>query len=335
MHDLRPDSLSSNLPLEAPLSLGEYANRKADETVFERYIGKKAEETKRRQKADLASFFSYLTKMGYGLPIDTFLDTQDWSLWSGVSYGLVEGFVMWMVREGFAVGTIRLRLSTVKTYSHFAWRARAISQETYHAIKAVESYSHKEGLNLDEQRPVTRVGRKKEKSTILNDLTRSQLRQAGRLKDQALIAILLDHGLRCSEVSGMLIEDINFEAGTFSFNRKKVKKTQTHSFMPEPLRLVQDYVRTLQRKEGPLFEGHNHTPMSTQGINKRVGELGEMVGVTGLSPHDLRHDWATRIARKKKTELKAFVTAGGWTTPAMALRYIEESAIANEGVVLD
>ncbi len=73
--------------------------------------------------------------------------------------------------------------------------------------------------------------------------------------------------------------------------------------------------------------------MTAGAINKRVGFLGEQIGVHGLSPHDCRHYWATSATRGG-TDLKSLQDAGGWKSPAMPLRYVESQAIANKGVRL-
>ncbi|MBK9709763.1 MAG: tyrosine-type recombinase/integrase [Kouleothrix sp.] len=49
--------------------------------------------------------------------------------------------------------------------------------------------------------------------------------------------------------------------------------------------------------------------------------------------HDARHCWASQAIRSG-TDIKSLQDAGGWTSPAMPLRYAESAAIANEGVRL-
>ena len=73
--------------------------------------------------------------------------------------------------------------------------------------------------------------------------------------------------------------------------------------------------------------------MTTGAINKRVGFLGEQIGLHGLSPHDCRHHWATS-ATHGGTDLKSLQDAGGWKSPAMPMRYVESQAVANKGVKL-
>jgi len=63
-----------------------------------------------------------------------------------------------------------------------------------------------------------------------------------------------------------------------------------------------------------------------------VRELGERISVKGLSAHDCRHDWAKSAV--KASDIKSLQQAGGWSSPAMPLRYVDDAAIANEGIKL-
>lgn len=72
------------------------------------------------------------------------------------------------------------------------------------------------------------------------------------------------------------------------------------------------------------------TGMTERAIIHRVGALGKVIGVAGVSPHDCRHFWATFWARKTSPfQLKQ---AGGWASYATVDRYVEASKIANEGM---
>jgi integrase len=190
----------------------------------------------------------------------------------------------------------------------------------------------------------TRTGRKKAQAVSL------KLEQARQLKDQPdtpqgrrdalLMCLLLDHGLRCGEVAGLQVTDFNLTAGELHFYRPKVDKTQTHRLSRACLRAAKAYfavdapaigsVLRASRKNGEL----NKSGMSEQAITERVRILGAQIGVVGLSAHDCRHYWATHAARGK-TPLDRLQDAGGWSSPAMPMRYIEAAKIANIGVKLE
>ncbi len=81
------------------------------------------------------------------------------------------------------------------------------------------------------------------------------------------------------------------------------------------------------RKDGAL----TNAGMSERSITDRVRVLGEQDGLEGLSAHDCRHYWATYWVRK--VDVLRLQEAGGWNSLAMPRRYVEESKIANDGMV--
>lgn len=71
--------------------------------------------------------------------------------------------------------------------------------------------------------------------------------------------------------------------------------------------------------------------MTYRAITVRMRKLGEDVGLYGLSAHDCWYYWATQVARSG-TQIDRLQDAGGWSRPAMPLRYVEAAKIANDGV---
>jgi integrase len=327
------DSLSENV-LEVMAQVGKLADKFVDEQAQARYQKKSTEETIRRQMADLEAFSQYLNAIGVSISGGQLY--HDLASWKGVSYGLVEGFLCWQEQEGYAIGTINVRLSTVKAYARLANQAGAIPQEEMAKILMVQGYSDKQGRNVDEKRSLTRVGLKKAIPTLINSGHAIALKARpdtleGR-RDAVFLCLLLDHGLRCSEVVGLLREGVSVEEGTLTFYRRKVHLVQKHRLTPDTMLALMRYLPDIG-ESSYLFPGYKGGPLTTSMLNKRVGILGREVGIENLSPHDCRHYWVT-LALRNKTDIKALQTAGGWKSPAMPLRYATATEIANEGVKL-
>jgi integrase len=323
---------------------GRVADRIAADRVFDNYRERKAPNTLRRQDAGLELFKAYLADAGV-----TAGDlARDPEAWRGVTWGLVAGFVRWQVLAGYAVSSVNVRLSTVKVYARLALLAGGLSADAYAAIRAVQGYSRKEGKRVDDDRKEnglpTRAGHKKAEPV---GLTKEQARALkaqptdtpqGR-RDGLLMCLLLDHGLRVGEVAGLTVTDLDLKAGELRFYRPKVDKVQVHRLTADALRAATIYLANDAPAIGPLLragrkDGRLHDAgMSARAITARVRELGEAVGVKGLSAHDCRHYWATRAAREG-TPIDRLQDAGGWASPAMPLRYVEAAKIANEGVKL-
>jgi len=327
----------------APLAVaGAAASAAAARGSFAAYRDELAAQSRRAQRADLAAWSAYLTSAKVANAVCAW--EEDPACWRGVTWGLVAGFVRWQLNAGYAVATVGRRLATVKRYVELAAQAGAVAADELQLVRAVRAPSGKRARNLDAQRETTRRGRKKAQPTTI---TRTQARQLkheqpvtpqGR-RDTLLLCLLLDHGLRVSEVADLPATAINVQRGTMTFYRRKVDITQTHRLSTDSLAAAKAYLAHDAPAAGKLLRGSRQGGMLTggmsiQSVRERVKTLGVRVGIVGLSPHDLRHYWAT-LASRSGTPIRALQDAGGWASPAMPLRYAQAAEIANDGVRLD
>lgn len=329
------------VPLQpAPLALaGAAADRAAAGGVFSDYRSRKAEGTRRAQDADLARWAQYLADVGAPACPSWGTDAE---CWRGATWGLVEAFMRWQQGKGYTVASMNRALSTVKQYAKLAARAGGLEPQAYALIRSVAGYGRTEGRRMDETRERSRTSPKKAEAV---PLTLDQVRQlkaqpdtAQGRRDALLICLLADHGLRVGELVRLRVEAFDRKAGTFTFYRPKVDKVQTHKLTADTARALGAYLDQdgPALPAGPLLQGSRKGgalggEMGERSVNDRVRVLGERIGVQGLSPHDLRHYWATDAARNG-TPIDRLQDAGGWSSPAMPLRYIQAAAIANEGV---
>jgi hypothetical protein len=93
---------------------------------------------------------------------------DDLALWTEISPGLVKAFVNWQLARGYRIGSINVRLSTVKTYVQLAAQAGYLPGDRAQLIELVHGISHKEGRNIDATRQQTSVGAKKHEPTRIS-----------------------------------------------------------------------------------------------------------------------------------------------------------------------
>lgn len=68
--------------------------------------------------------------------------------------------------------------------------------------------------------------------------------------------------------------------------------------------------------------------MKERAIGKRVQSLGrDILGIYKLSPHDLHHTWATRMAKHNSPFLLR--DAGGWSNMQTLSRYVERGKVVS------
>lgn len=329
-----------------PMQLaGAIANAHAAKATFAEFKSRKADNTNKRHATDLAKFADYLAAMAPNMaPTGEELLTNP-AKWQGVTFGIVEGFAKWQLQEGFAIGTVNLRLSTVKRFCTLAFKAGHIDATEHALIRTVVGYSRKEGKRIDATRATTRTKRaKKDKAVTLTPEDIAQLKTQpntpqGR-RDALLIGLLTNLGLRVGEVVGLEVANVNITAGTLTFYRPKVDKTQTHRLTNGLWKAIKNYFDAgdvLTTPQAPLLRASvkggalAHGGMTRFGIAQRVRALGEAVGIDNLSPHDLRHYWATNAANNG-TPLEVLQEAGGWDSYIMPLRYITAAKVSNDGI---
>ena len=362
----------------APLAVaGSIANQAAATAIFARHRQELTANSRRAQLADLVTFATYLHAGHVPLPLpprEAWAATLDLaglaptrvahlqtlsdddlqlhvaaaqfasvpSAWSGLSWGLVAGFVQWQLAEGFAIATVNRRLSTVKTYADLAFQAGMLTGEQITRIRSVRSTSGRKARNLNQQRALQRVGHKKADVVELTVDQALVLKQQPDTpqgwRDALLVCLLLDLGLRVSELAALPLSALDTQAGTLTFYRQKVDLVQTHRLSDDASYAAQRYLAHRGLSPGWLFYGsHKNTNlvsqrrMSTRAIYGRIALLGQRLGINALGPHDGRHHWAT-LAVAGGSDLRAVMDAGGWKSPAMPLRYARSGAISNAGI---
>jgi integrase len=332
------------------------ADRAAAEGALARYRQAKAAQTLRAQDADLQRWAAYLAEVRERRRLDPQADraalaelARPWATaptaWAPVTWGLVEGFLRWQEREGYSLASISRALSTVRAYAKQAARAGALAPEALKLIETVETPGprSKEGRNADARRERTRRGAKKAAAIELTPEQARALRgehpdtPQGR-RDALLMCLLLEHGLRVSEVAGLTVGSIDVGRGRLSFYRPKVHLWQTIELSRAARAAAAAYYGAgdaLPLDGSPLLRRSDRrgelgaAGMSTRGIAARVAHLGQQrAHVAGLSPHDCRHFWASFA----QGDVFTLQEAGGWSSLEMPRRYHRRKAIANQGL---
>lgn len=340
---------------------GAAADEAARRFRFDEYQQEKADNTNRRQKNDLKTFAEYLGKvagiMSSGADLYAAPDA-----WRGITWGIVKGFREWMLQQSYAIGTVNIKLSTVKTYAKMAFEAGVIPENQHLMIDGVNGLKMSAGKNRDERRAAegidTRRGNKKARSIELTADQRRTLKRdhedtpQGR-RDAVLMCLMLDHGLRASEVEKVLVGGVDFSGGEngrgeITFYRPKVNEWHTHDMSSDTRRALKAYFNAgdaplpndapLLRKSRSLKDGGaiktealGESGMSTRAITKRVNLIGRRHGIEGLSAHDLRHSGATAFCKRYPNQPLKLQEWGGWKSLAMPRRYVDYAEVANRG----
>jgi site-specific recombinase XerD len=150
-------------------------------------------------------------------------------------------------------------------------------------------------------------------------------------RDEAIIRLMIDAGLRAGEVVALEVADVDLAAGTAVVRRGKGGKGRTVPVGPEASLAIDRYLR-LRRghrlAETPaLWLGDRGKRFSYDALHKTLGERAAAAGLIGFHPHKMRHTWAHRWLSRGGSESGA-MAVGGWTRPDMLMRYSKAQASA-------
>jgi integrase/recombinase XerD len=119
-------------------------------------------------------------------------------------------------------------------------------------------------------------------------------------RDSALLEVLYATGLRVSELVGLTLKQVDLRRGVVR-PRGKGSKERVVPMVPQAVAKLQAYLaqgrlRLLRGKESPfIFINRLGGRLSRQGFWKILKQYARQAGVRDLSPHTLRHSFATHL----------------------------------------
>ncbi len=120
------------------------------------------------------------------------------------------------------------------------------------------------------------------------------------LRDRAILETLYAAGLRVSEICDLQISDVELDAGILTC-KGKGSKTRKVPLGKSAVEWLKSYLVLRRRKEnieiGNLFVSSLGKIISRQDVFKMIKECGEKIGRGDVSPHTLRHSFATHLVQ--------------------------------------
>lgn len=123
----------------------------------------------------------------------------------------------------------------------------------------------------------------------------------GGLRDRALLELMYACGLRASEAVGLLVRDVDLDAGILRA-RGKGNKERLVPIGREAIQATRIYLARARpvlvglADEPHLFVNQRGTGLTRQGLYKIVQRHARTAGLEGrMSPHTLRHTFATHL----------------------------------------
>jgi len=226
-------------------------------------------------QSDLEQFRDYL-KEGEGM-----------TRWGELSATCLESYVEMLQQKQYSTSTVARKVAAGRSFLNFLYAEGVLSTD------------------LSEWLQQPKVGRRlphtltQEQITHLMELVSEDETPLG-LRDRALLEILYATGIRATEAAVLTLGDIDFEGSTLRCMGKGSKERiiPLHRVARAALRRYIEESRPFllrDTQEQTLFLNHSGHPLTRQGLWYIIQQYGQAAEIDGLTPHTLRHTFATHL----------------------------------------
>lgn len=120
------------------------------------------------------------------------------------------------------------------------------------------------------------------------------------IRNRAMMAVMLDTGLRCAECCDLGTRDINTDTGRVTVVQGKGGKDRILWAGPETLEAVKAWLKVRPAADGALlFSTLAGDPVSTRYVRAMVERMATRANITHtVHPHTLRHTFGTDLYRQ-------------------------------------
>ena len=192
---------------------------------------------------------------------------------------------------------IMRKVSTVKSFYNYFYRTERI-QNNPASLLQLPKIHEKEIIRLD----VDEVARFLDEVEDGECLTEKQkaYHAKTKLRDLAMMTLLLGTGLRVSECVGLNINDVDFRNGGLRIHRKGGKEVIVY-FGAEVEYALQDYLSEREHivpeegSEEALFLSMQRKRINVRSVEKMVKKYAQGVTIKKITPHKLRSTFGTNL----------------------------------------
>jgi integrase/recombinase XerD len=230
------------------------------------------------------------TLLSYGRDLEKL---KEWGVKCGkemhaLSRADMAGWHRWLLETGLAPRSLARAISSARGFFQFLLRDGLIREDPMSGLEAPAALrALPKVLSLDE---IERLCERIDASTPEG------------LRDRALFELLYATGLRVSEVVALKPGDIDFERGLLTCQGKGSKQRRV-PIGRTALSWLDEYRR--KRKSllsagtsACLFVNRGGGPMTRQQVWQRLKRYADAAGLPHVSPHTLRHSFATHLMQR-------------------------------------
>jgi site-specific recombinase XerD len=202
---------------------------------------------------------------------------------SELNLNTIYDFIEYQKQKGISNNTINKRIGVLKQCLNFSVKNNFIKHNPIEAITMMRT-------------------RKRETITIPRHIILDILHYLDHLKptptnlrNKVIVYLLLDTGMRLSELVNLKIENINTSNKQIVLTYTKTHRDRTVFVSEKTTKILTEYINLLNRKYGALIiEFRNNKKVIPRYINRILSDIAKTLKISqSISPHKWRHTYAT------------------------------------------
>jgi site-specific recombinase XerD len=211
---------------------------------------------------------------------------QGWTDWS---VRLIEAYIDDRLREGKAAATINLHLYQFRSFCHFA------IEEGYpvpHILTRIRVLDQPKRL----PRPLSDEQVQRLEACIQEAIAQAEneFHRKVAIRDLACLYLMWHCGLRISEVSALLVRDVDLTGRKLFIEHGKENRDRMLYISQATAEALREHFEIRRRPDSPYAFAGRHGPLTTRNIRDRVEMYGRQCDVP-VTPHRLRHTFASQM----------------------------------------
>ncbi|MEH0861968.1 tyrosine-type recombinase/integrase [Halobacteriovorax sp. DPLXC-1] len=268
------------------------------QVVFDAFLARRAEQTKRTYRQRIKLFFEWA------------VENKINSIHQ-IDHILVEKYIQYLESLNYSPNTLNATIAPIKKFFDYLYTANLIQNNT---VKLIRPYK------IDRRALKTSCPTKNDIKKILECIN---LRTKIGKRDQLIITLLANTGIRRSELRNIQLEDIN--ENIIQINGKGQRK-RIIIISKELKNKIKEYISEIKtyKTKFLITSYKNNIPqlsISSDSISRILREYGTKAN-TKLTPHMLRVYYATELYRKA-TDISIIQRLMGHESINQTQRYIE------------
>lgn len=213
------------------------------------------------------------------------------SLWSGLTADHLGRYLSHMYGKQYAASTVARKTAAIKSFCHYLANSGQLREDPSASLAAPRV-----------NRYVPRAISEQEVDRLLDEpRAAAKTRRPEALRDLAMIETLYSSGMRVSELVALEVDDIDFLAHQVACPGKAGRRRQV-PLRDQAIEALDDYLKNGRQsiahtEETALFVNHRGSRLTRQGFWLILKAYAEDAGIENITPHTLRHSFATHALR--------------------------------------